>query len=80
MDNLPSKKAKLTTPRAARIRYTLELAIEPGMEELTREVEIEIAASEEQSIYYYSDANGKCLTDGRTSGLIRAVRTKGNGE
>ena len=33
MDNLPSKKAKLTTPRASRIRYTLELAFEPGMEE-----------------------------------------------
>lgn len=33
MDNLPSKKAKFTTPHASRIRYTLELAFEPGMQE-----------------------------------------------
>ena len=33
MDNLPSKKAKLTMPYASRIRYTLELAFAPRMEE-----------------------------------------------
>lgn len=33
MDNLPWKKAKLTTLRASRIRHTLELAFAPGMEE-----------------------------------------------
>ena len=33
MDNLPSKKAKLTTPHASRKRYTLELAFKPAMEE-----------------------------------------------
>jgi len=45
MDDFPSKKAKFTAPRAPRIRYTLELAIEPGMEERLERLKSRIQAA-----------------------------------
>ena len=80
MDNLPSKKAKLTTPRASRIRYTLELAFEPRMEERLKRLKYRLQRARNSLFITTRTPKGKCLADGRTSGLIRAVRTKGNGD
>ena len=41
MADLPSKKAKIVA-RAPRIRYTLELAVEPGMEERLEQLKSKI--------------------------------------